>query len=50
LCLTLLPQPIERRHDIIEDLSDTERVPATGVGDRVRARVREALGLKGKAG
>jgi hypothetical protein len=33
--LTLLPQPLKRRHHIVEDFSDTERVPATGVGDRV---------------
>ena len=31
----MLPQPPERRYDILEDLSDSEGVPATGVGDRV---------------
>src|SRR6185369_4809151 len=34
-CLTLLPQPLERRHYILEDLPNTKRVPATGLGDRV---------------
>jgi hypothetical protein len=30
-----MPQPLERRHDILKDLSDTERVPATGLSDLV---------------
>src|ERR1700733_9075980 len=34
-CLTLLPQPLERRHDVLEDLSDAEGFPATGFGDCV---------------
>jgi hypothetical protein len=33
--VSYLPQPIEYRHDILEDLSDTERVPATRLGGRV---------------
>jgi hypothetical protein len=30
-----LPQPLERRQDILQDLSDSERVPATRISDRV---------------
>jgi hypothetical protein len=30
-----LPQPLEARHDILEDLPGTERLPATRIGDRV---------------
>jgi hypothetical protein len=33
--LALLAQPLERRHHIAEHLSDAERFPAAGLGDRI---------------
>jgi len=33
--LALLAQPLERRHYITEHLSDAERFPAAGLGDRI---------------
>ena len=33
--LALLTQPLKRRHHIAEDLSDAERFPAAGLGDRI---------------
>ena len=33
--LALLAQPLERRHHVIEHLSDAERFPAAGLGDRI---------------
>ena len=33
--LALLAQLLERRHYVIEHLSDAERFPAAGLGDRI---------------
>ena len=33
--LALLAQPLERRHYLTEHLSDAERFPAAGLGDRI---------------